>query len=49
MTTRIAIIVTAVEKHGRYADLSDLLAEMVAAAGAPTRDARAWAPAGAGP
>ncbi len=38
-----AFIAGAIEEHGRYDDLADLLAEMAAEAGPPTQQDRTWA------
>lgn len=42
-TSVSAFIADAIEEHGRYGELADLLAEMAAEAGAPTEEDRAWA------
>jgi Arc/MetJ-type ribon-helix-helix transcriptional regulator len=38
-----AFVAQAIDEHRRYADLSRLLSEMAAQAGAPTEADRAWA------
>ncbi len=38
-----AFIAEAIQEHGRYDDLADLLAEMAAEAGPPTEQDRIWA------
>jgi Arc/MetJ-type ribon-helix-helix transcriptional regulator len=42
-TSVSAFVADALEEHGRYADLTSLLAEMAAEAGPPTAEDRAWA------
>jgi hypothetical protein len=43
-----AFVAQTIEKHGRYRELADLLAEMAAQAGTPTAEDRAWARAALG-
>jgi Arc/MetJ-type ribon-helix-helix transcriptional regulator len=38
-----AFIAEALEGHGRYGDLAELLADMAAEAGSPTEQDRVWA------
>lgn len=38
-----AFVAEAVEEHGRYGELAELLAEMASEAGPPTDGDRAWA------
>jgi Arc/MetJ-type ribon-helix-helix transcriptional regulator len=38
-----AFIADAIQEHGRYDNLADLLAEMAAEAGPPTEQDRVWA------